>query len=82
MVVFDQECAGPLLAGGLSLLSVDLGWNNLNQQAVEELSGALAWNKSVTKVKGRKGGRKEACFGMLLAPSVDNSSLPPSPGVW
>ncbi|CAN0146878.1 unnamed protein product, partial [Ectocarpus sp. 12 AP-2014] len=45
-----QECAGPLLTGGLSLLSLDLGWNHLNQQAVEELSDALAWNKSVTKM--------------------------------
>ncbi|CAM9530364.1 unnamed protein product [Ectocarpus sp. 6 AP-2014] len=45
-----QECAGPLLTGGLSLLSLDLGWNHLNQQAIEEVSDALAWNKSVTKM--------------------------------
>ncbi|CAM9707920.1 unnamed protein product [Ectocarpus sp. 4 AP-2014] len=45
-----QECAGPLLTGGLALLSLDLGWNHLNQQAVEELSDALTWNKSVTKM--------------------------------
>ncbi|CAM9221094.1 unnamed protein product, partial [Scytosiphon promiscuus] len=45
-----QDCAGPLLTGGLSLLTLDLGWNHLNQSAVEELSDALAWNKSITKM--------------------------------
>eukprot|EP00752_Nemacystus_decipiens_P009815 g8759.t1 len=45
-----QGCAGPLLTGGLALLSVDLGWNHLNQQAVEELSDALAWNKTVKQM--------------------------------
>eukprot|EP00903_Cladosiphon_okamuranus_P011517 g10844.t2 len=45
-----QGCAGPLLIGGLPLVSLDLGWNHLNQQAVEELADALAWNRTATEV--------------------------------
>lgn len=38
------------MTGGLSLASIELGWNHMNQQAVEEFADALAWNKSITKV--------------------------------
>ncbi|CAM9108450.1 unnamed protein product, partial [Hapterophycus canaliculatus] len=69
-----QDCAGPLLTGGLSILHLDLGWNHLNQHAVEELSDALAWNKSITKMSLRFNNSGEGIHALAEA-LLNNNTL-------